>query len=254
MSHPSREAQLLLEELGWSAPGDLTVEEMAYACGLMIQRKEMEGSDGHILMNGSMGIINVNVAISYQPKINYVIAHEIGHARLHRQLSFFADNKKTLNEWYAKGPQEKEANEFAAELLMPEALFKKKVSKEKLSVKLIESVATYFGTSKTATFLRYREHGEYPVMVIFVENGVIKWKQPSDDFPYKWLSLDTRLPSYTVAGDHYYRQVLEPVPEKVDAIEWFPEDYTAQREPHRKLWEQCFPVGENSLVTCIWTP
>ncbi|WP_276483770.1 ImmA/IrrE family metallo-endopeptidase [Paraflavitalea pollutisoli] len=253
MSRPSREAQLLLDELGWSTPGDLTIEEMAYACGLMVQRKDMEGSDGHILMNGNMGIVNVKAAINYQPKINYVIAHEIGHARLHKHLSFFTDNKLTLNEWYAKGTHEKEANEFAAELLMPETLFKKKVSKEKLSVKLIENVAAYFGTSKTATFLRYREHGEYPVMVVFIENGVIKWKQHSNDFPYKWLPTGTPLPSYTVAGDHHYRGVIEPTPEKVHAIEWFPEDYTAQREPNRKLWEQCFPVGEKSLVTCIWT-
>ena len=253
MSRPRREAQLLLEELGWSCPEDMTVEEIAWACRLMVQRKEMDGCDGRILMDGNTAIISVNDALSYQPRINYVIAHEIGHARLHRQLTFFADNNKTLQEWFAKGPQEKEANEFAAELLMPESLFKKKVGNEKLSLQLIESVAAYFGTSKTATFLRYREYGAFPVMILFIESGIIKWKQHSQDFPYKWLNLNSKVPAYTVAGDQHYRGVLEAHPEKVDAIEWFPDDFNAQREPHRKLWEQCFPVGDNDLVTCIWT-
>ena len=90
-------------------------------------------------------------------------------------------------------------------------------------------------------------------MIVFIEDGQIRWKQHSKDFPYKWLVLNSPLPSYTVAGDHQYRGVVESAPEKVDAIEWFPDDYAAQREPTRKLWEQCFPVGEKSLVACIWT-
>ncbi|PWV55525.1 ImmA/IrrE family metallo-endopeptidase [Chitinophaga sp. S165] len=253
MSIPTLSAQQLLTDLGWSAPGDMTVEEIAWACGLMMQRKEMDGSDGRIIMNGGTAIISVNTAITYQPKINYIIAHEIGHACLHRQLQFFSDNNKTLQEWYAKGPQEKEANEFAAELLMPASLFKRKVANQKLTLQLIEQTATYFGTSKTATFLRYREHGQFPVMIVFIENGIIKWKQYSSDFPYTWLTLNTQVPAYTVAGDVHYRNVSEAAPAKVDAIEWFPDDFRAQKDPQRKLWEQCFPVSETSLVTCIWT-
>lgn len=89
-------------------------------------------------------------------------------------------------------------------------------------------------------------------MIIFIENGIVKWKSPSEDFPYKWLALGTEVPPYTVAGDYYYRQVEENKPAKVDAIEWFPDDYVCQQNENAKLWEQCFPSTTNSILTCLW--
>lgn len=253
MSNPLHTAITLLNQLGWSEPSDMTMEDIAWASGLIVRYCEMDGSQGRILMSKDEAIITINSAITYQPKINYIIAHEIGHAQLHRHLSLFNDSDKTLSEWYAQGPHEKEANLFAAELLMPRDLFVRKVKKKRLELPLIEEVASYFQASKTATFLRYRDLGDIPVMIIFIEDGIIKWKSCSDDFPYKWLTIGTKLPVYTVAGDYFYRQVKEKKPAKVDALEWFPEDYICQKAEGTKLWEQCFPSTPNSIVTCIWT-
>lgn len=253
MSNPAQVAISLLNQLGWSEPSDMSMEDIAWSRGLIVQFKEMEGSQGRILMSKEDVLITINKAITYQPKINYIIAHEIGHSCLHRNLSFFNDSEKTLSEWYAQGHQEKEANLFAAELLMPAGLFTKKVKRKKLELPLIEEVAAFFGASKTAAFLRYRDLGEFSVMIIFIEDGIIKWKSCSNDFPYKWLTLGSKLPALTVAGDYYYRQVEEKKPAKVDAIEWFPEDYACQKAEKAKLWEQCFPSTPNSIVTCLWT-
>jgi hypothetical protein len=253
MSNPAQAAISLLDQLGWSEPSDMTMEDIAWSLGLIIQFKEMEGSQGRILMGKDEALITIDKAITYQPKINYIIAHEIGHSCLHRNLSFFNDSEKTLSEWYTQGPQEKEANVFAAELLMPAGLFAKKVKRKKLELPLIEEAAAYFGASKTAAFLRYRDLGEFPVMIIFIENGIIKWKSCSSDFPYIWLTLGSKLPAFTVAGDYYYRQAEEKKPAKVDAIEWFPDDYACQKAEKAKLWEQCFPSTSNSIVTCLWT-
>lgn|GEM_PF-6154886 len=101
---------------------------------------------------------------------------------------------------------------------------------------MIEDTAAYFGTSKTAMFLRYREYGDFPVMILFIENGIIKWEQTSTDFSYKYLSLNSAGPSYTVAGNGHCRGVEEKTPEKVEAIEWFLKDYVAKQEAHRQLW------------------
>lgn len=253
MSNPVQSAVSLLNHIGWAEPSDMSMEDIAWSCGLIVKFKEMDGSQGRILMSKDAAIITINNAITYQPKINYIIAHEIGHAQLHRHLALFNDSDKTLSEWYAQGPHEREANVFAAELLMPGNLFTGKVKRKKLELTLIEEVAEYFGASKTATFLRYRDLGDFPVMIIFIEDGIIKWKSHSTDFPYKWLPLGSKLPAYTVAGDYYYRQVEEKKPAKVDAIEWFPEDYACQRDGKAKLWEQCFPGTPGSIVTCLWT-
>lgn len=58
----------------------------------------------------------------YEPRRNFTIAHEIGHYFLHLNdnCEGFVDNKKTMNRtasfWDKK---ESEANDFAANLLMP---------------------------------------------------------------------------------------------------------------------------------------
>lgn len=67
-------------------------------------------------------------------------------------------------------------------------------------------------------------------------------------------ALSSKLSAWTVAGDYYYKGVKEEKPVKVDAIEWFPEDYNLlQGNEKQKLWEQCFPSNSNSILTCLWT-
>ena len=254
MNNPSLCATELLQSLGWAEPEDMSMEEIAWSQGLIVNRKEMDGSEGRILMNKDSAVITVNAKIDYQPKINYIIAHEIGHAFLHRdKFPMFTDTDKTLANWYANGEHESEANAFASELLMPATLFKRKVTRRKLELSLIENVANYFGASKTATFLRYRELGDFPVMIIFIENGLIRWKTASNDFPFKWLPLKSKVPAWTVAGDYYYKGVKETKPAKVDAMEWFPEDFNMQRNENHKLWEQCFTVNGDCILSCLWT-
>ncbi|OCX67546.1 hypothetical protein A6M27_11545 [Acidithiobacillus thiooxidans] len=61
----------------------------------------------------------------YEPRKNFTIAHELGHYFMHFENSCreFIDNKKTMNRtasfWDRK---ESEANDFAANLLMPVSL------------------------------------------------------------------------------------------------------------------------------------
>lgn len=255
MNNAATRAKELLDSFGCSEPSDMTTEEIAWARGLVVQYKEMDGSEGRIVMNDKEAIISINASIHYQPKINYILSHEIGHAVLHRgMLPRFNDTQQTLSEWYAKGIHETEANEFAAELLMPSWLFTKKVKQKKLSLQLIDEIAAYFHASKTATFLRYRDLGDFPVMILFIENGIIKWKSHSKDFPFKWIDRGAKVPPLTVAGDYYYNGVEEEKPAKVDAIEWFPEDYNMLNgNQTQKLWEQCFPTTRDSILTCLWT-
>ena len=165
----------------------------------------------------------------------------------------FSDTHLTLSEWFKKGIHEQQANDFATELLMPATLYKKKIDGQKLSINLIEDVSSYFQTSLLATFLRYITLGSYPAMVIYMEKGLIKWKVQSHDFPFTYLPINSQVPAWTVAGDYYNKGQLEDKPEKVDAIEWFQEDFEIKKKKDWKLWEQCYKIGDNSLVSCLWT-
>jgi hypothetical protein len=252
--NPIKAANDLRNHLGCWEPGDISLDEMVFALGGVLKESPMEGAEGRILMKGSNAIITINSNITYPGKRNFVIAHEIGHFTLHNGLTpFYADNDKTLSEWHKNGPQEQQANQFASELLMPSELFKSKVAGKKLSLSLIEQTAAYFGVSLTAAFLKYKDLGDFPIMVIYLENGIVKWKQSSSDFPFQWLPINGKVPAYTVAGDYFNNKGLEAKPEKVDAIEWFPSDFKLKNEPDWQLWEQCFPVSANGLISCLWT-
>lgn len=252
--NPVIAASQLHNLIGWDSPTDYTLEEIANSIGLIIKKVSISGSDGRILINGDTGIISINSNINYAPRINFIIAHEIGHFILHKELGIlFSDTVKSLSEWYKKGPHEQQANEFASELLMPELLFRYMVNGKPLNIDLIIELSNYFQVSRMAACLRYITHGEYPAMLVFIEYGMIKWKYCSNDFPFPFLRNGTKVPALSVAGDYFYQNRLEEKPEVVDAIEWFPEDFNIKHQTDFKLWEQCYKVSDNGVVSFLWT-
>ena len=254
MKTPKETAIGLRNSLGWLTPDDFTLDEVANSLNIIIKEKKLNGSEGRILIKDNSGIITIDNSIFSEGKRNFVLAHEIGHFMMHKDsVMLYAETDMTLNEWFKKGNHENEANSFATELLMPQKLFASKVENKKLSLSLIEELSFFFHTSILATFLRYVDFGKYPLMVIFIEKGVVKWKKSSEDFPFTWVSIGSKLPVYTVAGDLYYNKVSDDSPQIVDAIEWFSEDFEIERKKEWKLFEQCYKVSSTGIISCLWT-
>ncbi len=252
-NNPALVADQIREQLGWDQPDNFTLEEVANSLGICVRNNSKIKSEGRIVMKGDIGVISIREDIIQLGKRNFIIAHEIAHFCLHKSiLTVFSDTNKTLSEWFKNGPHEKEANEFASAFLMPNELFIKKITGQRLNIDLIKSVSIFFNVSITAAFLRYMHVGNYPLMIIYIENGIIRWKQESSDFPFPFLAYPANVPAYTVAGDFFNYGRLEEKPEKVDAIEWFPEDFNCQKVPQSKIWEQCYKVSDNGLISCLW--
>lgn len=253
-NNPTKVASELQKFIGWDSPDDFTLEEIANSIGLIVKFVPIEGSEGRIIMNESNGIISINSKIKYQEKINFIIAHEIGHFLLHKGISpLFSDSYKSLSDWYRKGSHEQQANEFASELLMPELLFRHLIDNKKMEMKLIDELSSYFHVSRMAICFKYVTHGNFPSMIIYIENGIVKWKRGSQDFPFPFLKNDSKVPALTVAGDCFYKNQLEENPEEIYAIEWFPEDFNANKQPDFKLMEQCYKISDNAIVSFLWT-
>jgi Zn-dependent peptidase ImmA (M78 family) len=254
MRIPERTALELQQDIGWLSPDDFTIDEVANSLNIIVKERPLKGAEGRIVIKGDSGVVTVDSSIRSKGKRNFILAHEIGHFLMHKDsLTLFSDTEMTLNEWYRKGSQEKEANCFATEFLMPQKLFSSKVNNKRFSLSLIEELSSYFQTSILATFLRYVDFGKFPLMVVFIENGIVKWKKGSQDFPFTWTSKDSKLPVYTVAGDLFYNNVGEDEPQQIDAVEWFYDDLEIERKLHWKLWEQCYRVSPNGIVSCLWT-
>jgi Zn-dependent peptidase ImmA (M78 family) len=86
-------------------------------------RLEDEDIIGQIGFEGDSPIVTINpTQNSFEPRRRFTLAHELGHFCLHRdRVSYgFRDNRKTMSRSQSYWDlMESEANNFAAQLLMP---------------------------------------------------------------------------------------------------------------------------------------
>ncbi len=103
----------------------------------------------------------VSICVNQLDSLNrkrFTIAHELGHYFLHsdKLKSGIIDGVDTLNRDGRADPIEYEANKFAADLLMPEELFRELWSQENSS---ITSMSGIFSVSESAIAIRAKTLG-----------------------------------------------------------------------------------------------
>ena len=253
----SKKARLVLEECGLiNDPIALSCEDIAYSRGVTdVKALNIDGSQGRIMIYGNEAVISYDKKIYNKGKRRFVIAHEIGHFELHRELlnnQIHNDDIKTLSEWYAKGPHENQANKFAAELLMPSHLFLEKVSGKIFNLDLIKSVADFFQTSITSTLIKYLALGDFPIAIIYCNDGKVEWSSFSNDFLLQYVPKGMDVPENSVAVDFYYGDNLPNEPEPVEALDWFLYDFNVKKHKEVGFYEQCIQVSDRAILSCIW--
>ncbi len=234
---------------------ELSLENIILSRGVSaIQSIPISGAQGRIITDGSEAIISYDSKIDNEAKKRFILAHELGHFELHRNIlnKIHTDDEKSLNEWYARGTHEEEANSFASELLMPTNLFIEQVKRRKFDFNLIRQVANNFSVSHTAALLKYRQIGDFPIAIIFSENAKIKWTAFSDDFVLRFIRIGSKIPINSVAYDFYADGKLPDEPEIIEAEDWFEEDYKCSWYNDMRFYEQCIRIGSNGILSCIW--
>jgi Zn-dependent peptidase ImmA (M78 family) len=123
---------------------------------------------GMIYIKDGIPIIGVN-SLHHPHRQRFTIAHELGHLELHREM---ITSKVHVDKDFpvlmrdpksARGTEkvEIEANQFAAELLMPEALIKQALESEPFDIdddSPIEELAKKFRVSRQALEYRIRAY------------------------------------------------------------------------------------------------
>lgn len=163
---PCVRAQQLLARLGiQSAP--TSVEKIAKALGAQVRYSPFdEELSGMIYVKDGVPIIGVN-SLHHPNRQRFTIAHELGHLELHRQMitsSVHVDkNFPALmrDPKSATGTEllEIQANQFAAELLMPRTLIDQALAGNQFDIDddgPIEELAKKFRVSKQALEYRIR--------------------------------------------------------------------------------------------------
>jgi Zn-dependent peptidase ImmA (M78 family) len=163
---PAERAQNLLTELGIRKV-PVPVEEIAARRGAKLAYSEFQGDiSGMLLREDDQIIIGVNTRHA-QTRQRFTIAHEIGHLEMHKGQPIYVDRfvRVNLRAGGQTSPEEREANAFAAGLLMPEDRVREEfaatesATPDQDTLELVAGLAARFNVSPAAMQYRLAELG-----------------------------------------------------------------------------------------------
>jgi hypothetical protein len=131
---------------------------------------------------GEWGIV-YNNAITSKGRINFTLAHELGHYLLHRQLSpaGLQCSSRAMLDWRsAEGRIEAQANTFASFLLMPLDDFRAQIRGQDISMELMRHLSDRYEVSITAAILKWLDVTDKRAMIVIGKDGFIDWARSSD--------------------------------------------------------------------------
>jgi hypothetical protein len=162
-----RAAEQLLAEFGFTDP-PINVEEIAMGLGAHIERRPHSPEISGLLYrdpdaDGERIVIGVNDDDA-PVRQRFTIAHELGHLRLGHNEQLFVDHDLRVNLRAPKleghgGNDERQANSFAAALLMPEQMVRRVATelsegRRPSDETLVSLVADHFEVSRQAMSYR----------------------------------------------------------------------------------------------------
>lgn len=245
-SHVYRAPANLLTDLGITEPHEINIEAIAQYCGATIVYEPLEGCEARIIGCGERAIITVNNS-SQRSRQRFSGAHEVGHWLWDRGKAAFACTEAALNGEWGKENQEQRANRYAADLLLPESMFRPRALRREVTFSTVRDLSEQFLTSLTATAIRLVEFGSFPAMVICTEEGKRRWFVRGPEVPEGLWPLESPR-SGTVANDLHRGKHLDKGPLDVYADQWF--DYLGARR--HGVSEDSVRISRSLVLTLLW--
>lgn len=196
----------VIEELGIKSP-PVDPFSIAKDRQIIVQSSEaIQGSFHGCLMRSkdTFGIL-YSTKIPVEGFQRFTVSHELGHFHLvHQHETIFASGERHFSlanfssyQWY-----EVEADQFAAELIMPERMFREAMRGLPLGLQAIRELAESFCTSLTSTAIRYAQTAFDPVAVIVSCSGRVEYCFASESLQrlegVSWgIRKGDPVPSYT---------------------------------------------------------
>jgi hypothetical protein len=192
-------------------------------------------------------------------KGHFTFAHELGHYFIPRhRIGIMRGLLKPHKYIYGINKSswqiEREADEFASCLLMPEENFKKFVKGKNFSFELIRELTARYVVSISAAAIRYAEIGCQPIMVVYAMDSKVRWVIRSDFFPYyrlRYGNAGSRVPENTVLGTYFYENDDNDCKseEIVFAGDCF--DIYHKEDNKKEFTEYCIPY-KNHALSIFW--
>jgi hypothetical protein len=150
----------------------------------VIKGHGIPGIDGMLSKRKSHGdwCISYDETVTVPGRINFTLGHEFGHYLIHRKTrdEFLCGQPDMLDYNSAATKKlESEANKFASYLLMPAADFREQIKGQSITIDLLGHCANRYGTSFTATALKWLEITEEAALLVVARDGFVCWSYPS---------------------------------------------------------------------------
>jgi hypothetical protein len=194
-------------------------------------------------------------------RVRFSIAHELGHFYLPRHREFLLSGAchSSHSDFVSDKSVEREADKFAASLLMPRAIFEEEVRSRSGGYctldDLIDMAEGIFKTSVTSTALRYTHLSFEPCCVVLSRGNDVLYSVRSDDMRergYGYVPKGATLPAQSHTARRLVGGVGSPVARRTEgriaSAVWF------ESKRSVPLWEEAVLLGGTGLALTFLTP
>ena len=272
-----KSVETILKKYGISNPTQMRLENILYGEGFVYDEEKLSTHQGRMTrdMESGIGKITVNSCITEPGQKKFVIAHELGHYFLSVGTQKFC-RESDISTFKSKSEDERKANEFAAELLMPTEWVNKNIHWNGNAIELINQMAKTFNVSFSAAAIRYSTIGDKPIAVIASKDNKVIWVNANKKMRYQFVKIGSEVhpgsmasyifncrkicnniiciaPDIWFSDDKFYKQDREYFYFYDEYYEDDPDDATYEEMQNAKFREQTFYMKKYDMcLTMVW--
>jgi Zn-dependent peptidase ImmA (M78 family) len=203
--------------------------------------------DGCAIKEGETMGIMINSSVKYSARKNFTIAHELGHCCIESHLEpIYRCSQRNIESFDPGFIKEREASEFATELLMPESIFHYDACRVPISFRGIIELSEKYGASLTATAIRYIKCSEEKCALLLSNDQGIIWGIKSRNFPFELRKGSLSENSFAI--DFFKGTLTSGEPHPVLMSAWSRNEYIS---PEIDLKEESMPCNSLGMVLTI---
>ncbi|MHB8656311.1 MAG: ImmA/IrrE family metallo-endopeptidase [Terriglobia bacterium] len=223
--------------------------EVVREIGLEVVYCPAESYEGALLRIKGVprGYVVVNSGIREESRQRFTLAHEVGHFLLpdQQELSSPCAKEKIENWNESLFRPEFDANQFAAEILMPRELVGTYLRTEP-TIESTRSIAWQCGTSLTASAFRLAALTSFRAAVVWSKMGRVGWYKSSTEF-IRWIRKG-EVSNHTYAADCFKGKAVPDRLEPVPATAWL---FDKGLREDARVWEQSVALPTYAAVLSL---
>ena len=188
----------------------------------------------------------------YPNRVRFSVGHELGHYFLdhHRARLIAGATHSSTSGFVSEEPMEREADEFAAALLIPEFELRRLLARRNFVVLAdILALADRWQTSAISAAIRYVKYAAEACTVVLSEKAQVVFSVASEEARALGLGFVPKkslLPNGSASTQAWKSGAGTPVGKSIASTEWMPAAYRSVQ-----LWEEAVSIGSTDWTLTL---